>query len=250
MTYGTTTRRRVSAWLLPILVGWAALTLSAADWPQYQRDASRGGYTPEELSTELSLLWSRQARHQPQPAWVGREFARSRMQFDWAYSVVGADGLVYFGSSADHKVYALDAATGAERWSAFTEGPVRLAPAIWQDRLFCISDDGYLHCFDRQTGERKWRLRAGPSGEQLIGNGRMISRWAARGGVAIEDGIVYFGAGNWPEEDVYIHAVDAATGKVLWRNDNTGALEIDQPHMVCFSRGGVIAQGYLAVAGQ
>jgi len=171
------------------------------------------------------------------------------MRFDWAYSVVGGDGLVYFGSSADHKVYALDAATGAERWSAFTGGPVRLAPAIWQDQLFCVSDDGYLHCLDRRTGARKWRLRAGPSGEQLIGNGRMISRWAARGGVAIEDGIVYFGAGNWPEEDVYICAVDAASGKELWRNDNTGALEIDQPHMVCFSRGGVIAQGYLAVAG-
>ncbi|MHC4252161.1 MAG: outer membrane protein assembly factor BamB family protein, partial [Planctomycetota bacterium] len=222
----------------------------SADWPQYRFDGSRSGYTPERIEAELSLSWTREARHAPHRAWVGRKFALSRMPFDWAPGAVVAGGTVYCGSSADHKVYAVDAATGRERWAFYTQGPVRLAPAVWRGRLLVGSDDGHLYCLDRETGELLWKLRAGPSDEKLVGNSRMISRWPVRGGVAVQGGVAYFGAGVWPEEDVYICAVNADTGQVLWRNDSTGALEIDQPHMVCFSRGGVIAQGYLAVTAE
>lgn len=225
----------------------ACATSSIADWPQYRADSARSGYTSETLPDELSVRWARQARHAPDRAWVGRSLARSRMKFDWAYSVVIADGLCYFGSSADHKVYAIDAATGREKWSFFTGGPVRLAPAVWKDRVFAASDDGYLYCLASQTGKLLWKLRAGPDDDLVLGNGRMVSRWVARGGPAVRDGVVYFGAGIWPTDGVYIYAVGAETGKVLWRNDDAGALEIDQPHMGAYSRAGVAAQGYLAV---
>ena len=219
----------------------------AADWCQYRGDAAQSGYTSESLPTSLKLRWLRRARHEPRPAWVGRSLARSRMKFDWTYSVVTADGLCFFGSSADDKLYALDVATGEERWSFFTGGPIRLAPCTWQGRVFAGSDDGFLYCLSASNGEVLWKLRAGPSGEKVIGNGRMVSRWVVRGGPAVRDGIVYFGAGIWPIEGVYIYAVEAESGKVLWCNDSSGALEIDQPHMVCFARGGVASQGYLAV---
>lgn len=169
------------------------------------------------------------------------------MRFDWSHDVVAADGQCFFGSSADDKVYALDAATGEQRWSFFTGGPVRLAPAVWQDRLFVGSDDGYLYCLAVDDGRLLWKLRGGPADDRVVGNGRLVSRWVVRGGPAVHDGVVYFAAGIWPLEGVYVYAVDAATGKVLWRNDHTGYLEIDQPHMVCHSRGGVAAQGYLGV---
>jgi outer membrane protein assembly factor BamB len=169
------------------------------------------------------------------------------MKFDWAYSVVAAGGLCYFGSSADHKVYALEAATGRERWSFFTGGPVRLAPAVWKDRIFAASDDGYLYCLAARTGKLLWKLRAGPDEDLVLGNGRMVSRWVVRGGPAVRDGVVYFGAGIWPTDGVYIYAVEAETGRVIWCNDDAGALEIDQPHMGAYSRAGVAAQGYLAV---
>ena len=232
-----------------ILVGVLCVlsTARGADWPQYRADAARGGYTAERLPAKLSLQWVRQARHVPRRAWVGRSLARSRMHFDWAYSPVVAGGTCFFGSSADDKVYAIDAATGREKWSFWTGGPVRLAPAVWKDRVYAVSDDGCLYCLRAADGKLLWKLRAGPDGQRVIGNGRMVSRWAARGGPAIRDGVVYFAAGAWPIEGVYIYAVDAKTGFILWCNDNTGALEIDQPHMVCFSRGGVASQGYLAV---
>ncbi len=49
-----------------------------------------------------------------------------------------------------------EAATGAERWSFFTGDPVRLAPAIWKDRVFAASDDGHLYCLDGRTGKLPW----------------------------------------------------------------------------------------------
>ena len=118
--------------LAAILVS-LCVTATATDWPQYRADAARSGYTAEQLPEKLALHWVWHGE-KPDRAWVGRSLARSRMQFDWIHSVAVADGRVFFGSSSEDKVYALDAATGAELWTFFTGGPVRFAPAIWEDR--------------------------------------------------------------------------------------------------------------------
>jgi len=75
----------------------------------------------------LQRQWVYAAAHAPRPAWPepGREL--NRLAFDYAYAVTVAKGMACFGSSADHKVYAIDLGTGLERWSFFTEGPVRFA---------------------------------------------------------------------------------------------------------------------------
>lgn len=69
-----------------------------------------------------------------------------RVAYDLAYHVAVADGNVYFGSSAEDKVYCLDAATGAVRWATFTGEPVRLAPTVWQGNVYVGSDDGHVYC--------------------------------------------------------------------------------------------------------
>ncbi len=238
---------------IPSATLFATLALSlfaataAADWPQYRADAARTSYTAEALPAELQLEWVRQPRHKPHRAWVGRLLSPSRMKFDWAYTPVVSAGTVFFGSSADHQVYALDAKTGEEKWRFFTSGPVRLAPAVWQRRVLAVSDDGYLYCLNAANGSLHWKLRAGPSAELMIGNGRLVSRWTARGGPAIRDGIVYFAAGAWPVEGTYVYAVNIADGSVVWCNGESGAYEIEHPHMGSLGRGGALSQGYLAV---
>jgi len=52
----------------------------------------------------------------------------------------------------------------------------------------------------------------------------VISRWPARGGPAVADGVVYFAAGIWPSEGIFLHALDAATGKPVWCNDSSGGI--------------------------
>jgi len=51
-------------------------------------------------------------------------------------------------SSTDHNIYALDLETGEKRWTFFTEGPVRFAPAIKRKHVYAVSDDGHLYCLD------------------------------------------------------------------------------------------------------
>ena len=126
---------------------------------------------------KLFLSWSYQPRHAPQPAWPRDQ----RMSFDRAYHVVLAKGRLFFGSSADHKVYALDAATGEQEWTFFTEAPVRFAPTVWKDRVFVVSDDGFLYCLNAADGRLINRWRGGPKGDFVLGNGRFVSRWPARG---------------------------------------------------------------------
>jgi len=230
--------------LATLTIGLLFLTrgAQAGDWPTYRADAARSGYTSESLPTKLLPQWTYQPRHKPQPAWSGRD---TRMPFDHAHHPVIAGGTLYFASSADGKVYALDAETGEQRWAVFTDGPVRFAPALWKDCLFVASDDGYLYCLAADTGRTLWKKRGGPDDRMLLGNGRMISRWPARGGPAVLGDIVYFAAGIWPSEGIYIYALDAATGKVLWLNDDSGGIEMDQPHGGARAKSGLSAQGYL-----
>ncbi|MCX6906905.1 MAG: PQQ-binding-like beta-propeller repeat protein [Verrucomicrobia bacterium] len=242
----TSTRRNLS-WAVAITLLAATTGLGiASDWPTYRGDGMRSGYTADALPEDLSLCWSYKPSHAPQPAWPG---ADTRMPFDRAFHTVITGDTLLFGSSADGKVSALDAATGAERWAFLTDGPVRFTPAVWRDRAFVVSDDGFLYCLGVQDGKLLWKLRGGPSDSLVLGNGRLISRWPARGGAVVADGVVYWAAGIWPSEGIFIHAVDALTGKVLWRNSTAGAMTMPQPHPTATARSGVSAQGDLLVVG-
>ena len=213
----------------------------AADWTAYRADSQRSGYTSDTLSENLALKWTWMPKHGPHPAWPRDE----RMSFDRANHVVIADGLVCFGSSADSSVTALDATTGIVHWNFITGGPVRFAPTVWEDRLFVTSDDGYLYALRLATGEFIERWRGGPADDRVLGNSQIISRWPARGGVVIRDGVLYWGAGIWQSEGIFLHAMDLKTYKELWTNDSSGSIEMPQPHATAMAKSGVSAQGYL-----
>ncbi|MCA9426213.1 MAG: PQQ-like beta-propeller repeat protein, partial [Candidatus Omnitrophica bacterium] len=199
-----------------IFTFFCSIQSQSADWPQFKADAGRTGYTPEPLAEDLNLRWVYHPAHAPMPAWQ----AEMRMPFDHAHQVTVAEGLAFFGSSADGKVYALDADTGKEKWTFFTEGPVRFAPAYWNGKVFAPSDDGCLYCLNASNGSLIWKKRGGPNSDLILGNDRMISHWPVRGAPAIVDDILYYAAGIWPSEGIFIYAIDPETGETLWVNDD------------------------------
>ena len=214
---------------------------SGADWPMYRADAGRSGYTSEALPNRLELRWVYRSPHAPKPAWR----ASQRMHFDFAFQPIVVGETVIFGSSADDQVYAIDGETGRVVWSFFTEGPVRFAPAAWKDRVFVASDDGWLYALSIADGKLLWKHFGGPDNQTVLGNDRVVSHWPARGGPVVVDATVYFAAGVWPSDGVYVYALDAESGSITWRNGKTGTLEMDQPHGGARAKSGVSAQGYL-----
>ena len=145
------------------------------------------------------------------------------MVYDRAFHVAVANGAVFYGSSADDKVYCLDAETGHVLWSFFTEGPVRLAPTVSAYRVYVGSDDGCAYCLDARSGGLLWKRRISPEDRRISGNGRMISVWPVRTGVLVERGVAYCCAGLFPNEGVYVSALNASDGSVLWMKKTDGA---------------------------
>ncbi len=231
------------AGLLVAVVAWSA-TEALGDWPTYRCDNARSGLSAASMRSDLAPVWTHRLVHAPRPAWPAPSEERHRMDFDRAYFTTSAEGLVFFGSSVDDHVYALDAATGERRWAFATDGPVRLAPSYAEGRVYVGSDDGYAYCLSAQNGTCVWKHRPGPSDERVIGNGRVISRWPLRTSILVDDGVAYLAAGVFPYEGQIITALDATTGKVIWRNDTLGDLSHD--HRFRFQ--GITPQGYLLIS--
>lgn len=232
-------------WLIAFLLLPAWENLRADDWPMSGGDPQRSGRSRQDLGADLALRWTSRTIPAPMPAWRSSD----RLTYDRANVPVVAGGRVFVGSSADGTIRALDAATGRELWSVFTGGPVRFAPAVWKDRLFAVSDDGHLYCLQTADGREVWKKRGGPADRWVLGNDRLISHWPARGGPVVADDTVYFAAGIWPTDGIYLYALDAGTGRVKWCNDQSGSIVMPQPHGGANAESGVAAQGALVVAG-
>ena len=189
----------------------------------------------------MQLHWVRHLPP-PRPAWPASQPA---LRFDESYCPVAAGGQLFVPSMASDSLTAYDLATGAERWRFYTDGPVRLAPVADRGRVWFGSDDGYLYCLDAADGRLRWRVRGGPADRRVLGNERLISTWPVRGGPVLLDGRIYFTAGIWPFMGIFVHAVDAETGKSVWTNSGEGSTYNVQPHKSpAFA--GFIPRGHLA----
>jgi outer membrane protein assembly factor BamB len=228
-------------------VGQGRFASAPAEVGEHLSNPQRTGSTASDLKPPYRLLWVYSDPRKPRPAWKEPVWEPQRIDFDYAYAVSADHRLVYFASSADHALHALDLQTGEPRWKFFTEGPVRLAPALAGKNILFGSDDGFVYCLDAATGFLVWRYRPDLPDDRLLGNEQMISRWPARSGVLVENGRAYTTFGMLPPEGVCVCCLDAASGSVLWRNDTSGIKYMARPHVP--GMGGVSPQGYLALCG-
>ncbi len=98
-----------------------------------------------------------------------------------------AAGLVYVGSG-DHYFYAVDAATGQERWK-FKTRPFNIErpPVIVNGVIYFVNNDGLLHALNSQTGQELGRFKA---------NNGLVA-------LTVVDGIIYTGG-----EDGFLYAIE------------------------------------------
>ncbi len=225
---------------LLLFFSFSSKKASAADWPMWRYDAQHTAASPQALPPELHLQWVRKLAP-PASAWPPWQY---KLQFDGSYEPVVMGKTIFVPSMVSDRLTAYDTDTGRKIWRFYTDGPVRFAPLAAKQKVYFVSDDGCLYCLSAKTGSLIWKFRGGPSDRKILGNERLISTWPARGAPVLFDGNIYFAAGIWPFMGIFIYALDAETGDVIWSNTASGSIFIKQPHnSPAFA--GVGPQGYL-----
>ncbi len=189
-----------------------------SEWPCYRGNAERNNITPASLTMPIKLQWKKQVAGTITPP-------------------SAAAGMVFAGSD-NHSVYGLDAGSGQVRWRYVTGGEIWVTPAYWQGRVYVGSMDGWVYCLRADSGALIWRFRGAPLDRKMMYFGRPRSLWPVAGGVIVQDGVVNFYAGHCSHDRVFVYALDAKTGKVIWVNDKSG-----QAYKVTGMAGGLSPHG-------
>ncbi|MFF5020141.1 PQQ-binding-like beta-propeller repeat protein [Streptomyces sp. NPDC001165] len=130
----------------------------------------------------------------------------------WKYEVGAgediavADGTVY--AHGGQVLHAVDPGSGKERWTHEADSAAVTRPVVVDGMVYFGSRDGTLHAVDARTGTERWRRGfTGKLWDPRIAGGA--------GDPVVASGAVYF------ENNAYVSAFDAGTGKPLWRHSPT-----------------------------
>lgn len=113
-------------------------------WPLFRGDSQGSGVSQSTLPDKPALVWQFQSNAQ-----AGG--------FEGTCAIAGG---VVFAPSLDGHLYALDLATGQEKWKFFSELGFVASPAV-RDGLVYIGDvNGRFFALDAATGEGRWGFEA------------------------------------------------------------------------------------------
>jgi len=159
-----------------------------ADWNAFRADSAASGISTATVPGKVRKLW---------------DFALPAGAVPTAPSAAG--GLIFLGAS-DGTVRAIDGATGALAWKAFTGGAIRFPPSIWEGRAYAGSGDGRVVALDARTGRIIWQNNASGHLDQGA-----IAGVSVQGHLIIHGGKLWMAGGN----AVSPAAFDLASGRCL-----------------------------------
>ena len=199
-------------------------SVTASDWPTYRSNNDRSANSTVRAPATIERRWE----YTPDLAHVPT-------------APTAAGGLV-FVSGDDGVVRAIDAKSGALRWSLATPSAIKYPPTLSDGRAYVGGGDGHVYALEAATGRVLWRFRAAPVERHIMVYGAMGSTWPVQSGVLVKDGIAYCAAGIIDQDGTYVYALDAETGKIKWQNNSSGHLNEEL-------RKGVSVQGNLTIQG-
>lgn len=150
----------------------------------------------------------------PEPAWSYT--AKSAL---WATPTI-ADGVVYVGS-ADGILHAVRLSDGNSKWTHPTGGAIYGETLVADKIIYVANDSGLVLALDCATGHERWRvdLGGGAVARELPADEPPYAFDYQTPTPVLADGVIYIGTA-----DGGCHAIDAATGKSLWRFAATGKI--------------------------
>jgi alcohol dehydrogenase (cytochrome c) len=177
------------------------------DWPQY------GGTYRFWRYSALDQIDRSNVRRLA-PVWA---FQTGVVEGGFQATPIVVDGVMYVTSSYN-RVFALDAATGRERWHYYYENPRQVGiiyspwnrgVAVAGGRVFMGTLDNFLVALDAGTGRELWKVQV----EDLRQCGCNIT-----GAPLVVKNLVVVGVtGGDSAHRGYINAFDTRTGRLVWR---------------------------------
>ena len=172
--------------------------------PKPAHSGRGGAVVPEPSLMQRRFLDIEPIRRAPKLKWKTRSVAGAAKE-EWTNCIVH-DGVMY-GTARD-VLHAIDADSGSLLWTA--EGPGG-HPAIHGDTVHAAGTDRF-YALDRLTGTARWETPTSP----------LLCGWSQSHGfmkpaTVVHDGVGFFGTKSNATVDCHYHAVDLATGAVLWK---------------------------------
>lgn len=172
------------------------------DWPQFHFGPERNGFNASETQISPSNVSSLEL------AWTAQVYPNGITGLQTSSPVV-ANGILYVGSGANayRQLYAFNATTGTQIWSAPTGGSIESTPVIANGKVYITDDAFNVYAFDANTGVKIWNRQFSFSGSNYLPNSLLVV-----------NGVVYiaqmlssnFGGTLW--------ALDANNGNTIWAN--------------------------------
>ncbi len=121
--------------------GGRAADATKDGWPLFRGNVEQTGTGKAALPDKLKVKWT---------------FKTGKDGVDGTAAIVS--GIVYIGSFDSH-LYAIDLATGKEKWKAKL-GPIKAAVAYRDGLLYVGDDEGKFYCVDAEKGITRWTFDA------------------------------------------------------------------------------------------
>jgi len=180
----------------------------STDWPAFRHDALRSGSLSATVPAVIKPGWQVQLPGSlTQPVVVGN--------------------LLCIAARDTHTLYALDAATGRQRWHFVAGGRIDSPPTIHNGLVLFGCADGWVYCLRAGDGELAWKFRAAPQQRLIQAFDQLESVWPVHGSVLVLDGLAYVSAGRstYLDGGLFLYALDPGTGKVVHQHQETGPYE-------------------------
>ncbi|MGD1211778.1 MAG: acido-empty-quinoprotein group A [Candidatus Acidiferrales bacterium] len=172
-------------------------------WPTFNGDYTGRRFSPltqinKDNVGSLTLAWAFQTRAQPAVYATPLE----------------VNGVLYF--SVSNQAWAVDARTGRQIWhfdhpfNGYTLGGGSRGVAMYKDRIFFGTGDGYLYCLDARNGKTLWSTELADIA---------FKAFMSMAPLVIKDHLLVAVSGDVADIPGWLESLDPMTGKVQWRWD-------------------------------
>jgi outer membrane protein assembly factor BamB len=170
-------------------------------WPTFRRDGERSGATQTAVPASLKLAWQTKTG-------------------DCLSAPTVAEDKVFVADVNQHRLCALDTASGKPAWQFTTGARVDSPPTITGGRALFGSRDGHVYSVATKDGSLAWRYRAARKDRRVTVEGQLESVSPCIGSVLLRDDEIYATAGrnSYMDSGVDVCRIDPVTGNLLSRS--------------------------------